>query len=321
MQLDVLGLLSIDTLRFLDGNDYLGGGGLSTAWISSLWNTKTVFYSVNSNKKSSKIIQSNQAVNKSQFRHISLNNVNELLNFEIYQDASEYLYKINDLQLVNNELTHFLSKSNNNKYIKLPAQFFYTAELPSLKFSVNPQGNYSLFDFCRIVNNDGLIFLNKKELLNSSKLSFHDALKYIQKSSHSFVVTLGNKGSVFYERNTDQWWYCPCIQSENCLSTLGCGDAYAGGFLSAYINNFSIYQCLSRATCSAYCATLAPGSVVASWLQPSIYKYFDEFNNYIINFSSAHEVFSFLTSNSTYSIALKLPLNKSMVFDWRYKSS
>lgn len=39
-QINVLGLISIDTLQFENYTSYLGGGAFATAWIASLWSVQ-----------------------------------------------------------------------------------------------------------------------------------------------------------------------------------------------------------------------------------------------------------------------------------------
>ena len=113
MPLDTLGLVSIDTLRFLDGKSYVGGGGLATAWISALWNMDTTLYSINSNVRCNRIIDSNLLKQQCKFRHIPLGMTGKTTSFNIFLEnqTGDYKYIVSNLTSAVDELISFFAQS------------------------------------------------------------------------------------------------------------------------------------------------------------------------------------------------------------------
>lgn len=320
MSLSVMGLVSIDELDFLDGKKYVGGGGLATAWISSLWSVSTTLYSINCNLYCNKIIENNISVNEPFFFHkrnfsehdttqffITLNNYDN----EFVFNASHFPNTVNELEL-------FLSIDKNDKYIKLPASNFYFLKNSNRNFSVNPQGQFDLNKYCSIVNTDGYIFLNKKELLCSSKMTFFSALKMIETIPQSFVITLGRDGAICYQCTQKQWWYCPSIYSYDFITTLGCGDAFAGGFMSAHTKRLPIPQCLVQGTFSAYSVMQSAGNMVTKWFDNQSLEYMKCLYKYVKCFDNSKEVYGYLLNNKGLQIQLDLSFDKKTNYDWMY---
>lgn len=321
MPLDILGLVSIDTLDFLDGKRYVGGGGLATAWISSMWNIDTTLYSINSNTTCNQIIESNLLQKPSHFRHIPLGTADRTTCFNIFQDTkrNEYTYTITQLNSVSDELLLFLARSKHEQYIKLPASNFIQLQNYTGHFSVNPQGKFNLIDYCNILNTSGFIFLNKNELLDCSEMSLLCALEYIESNHQSFVVTLGKKGAICYHSVSKTWWYCPSIFVDKYLSTLGCGDSFAGGFLAAYIKKMSIDQCLVQGTISAYCAMQSPNNMITHWIDDTALQNINEMHKYIKTFTSAVALHKYISDGQDLCIHLSLALDSTLNFCWVYE--
>lgn len=320
MPLDILGLVSIDTLEFFDRKSYVGGGGLATAWIASLWNVDTTLYSINSNKICNKIIESNVSTKQSYFRHVPLGSSTKTTHFNIFQGDSkdDYTYKITQLNSAFDELTSFLSKSEHEQYIKLPALNFYQLQNGNRSFSANPQGNFNLIEYCDTINTSGFIFLNKKELLNCSKMSLLCALEYIESVCQSFVITLGKDGSICYDSVEKMWWHCPSIFTNSYLSTLGCGDSFAGGFLAAYIKKLPISQCLAQGTISASCTMQSPSNMIVQWFDDTSLQHIVELYKYIEFFTSAIELHKYISDRKNSCINLSLSLDPNQKFCWIY---
>lgn len=221
-------------------------------------------------------------------------------------------YKITHLSSSLNELLVFFSKSRFEQYIKLPASNFYSLKNYKGNFSLNPQGKFDLQDYYNKLNTSGFIFLNKKELLNCSKMSILPTLKYIEVHNQSFVITFGKKGSICYYNTAQLWWYCPSIFSDNFLSTLGCGDAFAGGFLSAYVQKLTIPQCLVYGTISAYCTMQSQSNMITRWFDKTSLQYVTEIlYDYIKSFTSASELYKHMTNEENLFINLRLSLDES----------
>ena len=323
MTLDVFGLVSIDTLAFYDNNSYVGGGGLATAWIASLWSLSTTLHSVSCNNKCIDIIENNTYSNKSFFTHIPMyiGNTMTTISIQQYIKETEYQYIINNLVDAETSLKQFLKRDFENKYIKLPASKFRDYNNSYGIVSANPQGHFNLQQFVTDTNINGFVFLNYRELLNCSNMQFSDTLHYIERSEKSFVITLGKFGAICYCCNEKNWWYCPSIVSINCRTALGCGDAFAGGFLSAYIQQFSIDICLARGTVSAYYATKSPSNMVENWFIKKPVQAIERVNTKIRSFESAQDILQYLHNNKEHFSICDgdLSFDESLSFQWKYK--
>lgn len=320
MPLDILGLVSIDTLDFLDRKSYVGGGGLATAWTSSMWNVDTTLYSINCDTTCNQIIENNIAQKTSYFHHVLLGATDKTTCFNIFETKKDdYTYKITQLNSVFDELLLFLDKSKHEQYIKLPASDFFQLRNYTGNFSVNPQGKFNLMDYCNMINTSGFIFLNKNELLTCSEMSLLCVLEYIESNCQSFVITLGKEGAICYHSLTKTWWYCPSIFTNNYLSTLGCGDSFAGGFLAAYVKKLPIDQCLAQGTISAYCAMQSPSNMITQWIDDTPLKYIDEMLKYIKSFTSAVALHKYISSGHDLCITLNVTIDLIQKFCWIYE--
>lgn len=318
--LNVLGLISIDTLTFEGYKSYLGGGALSTAWIASLWQIPTTLYSTAFHKELSDIIARNLLWNTGLFSHIALSTHLPMTTFEISQCNDDYLYKIAHMHDFHNQLEYFLKCANGEQYIKLPATNFSNIEKLLTSASINPQGTFDLIDFTRKIHTDGFIFLNCKELLAASKGDLSTSLKLVQSTGQSFVVTLGARGSICYDATESAWHFCPSILSTQYNSSLGCGDAFAGGFLAAKVKMHAIDDCMLYGTISAYLATYSPSNMVTAWItSPSEDAKFENIKQAIAHFSTFDEVLVFLQSHNSSSSLLNPPPCISNMFDWELK--
>lgn len=321
MPLDILGLVSIDTLDFLGGKRYVGGGGLASAWVSSMWNVETTLYSVNSNTICNRVIESNIVRTPSYFCHIPLGATNKTTHFTISQQTrnDEYAYKISRLDSAFNELLAFLDASKYDQYIKLPASNFFPLRNYVGKFSVNPQGKFCLQDYCNEVTTSGFIFLNKAELLACSRTSLLEALEYIEYICRPFVITLGKEGAICYYSATKTWWYCPSLFCSNFLSTLGCGDSFAGGFLAGFAKKLSIGDCLAQGTLSAYCAMQSPSNMITQWPNDTSLQNIVAIDRYIKVFDSARALYEYISSGQDVCVDLPVEFDLTQHFCWIYE--
>lgn len=321
MQLSVLGLVSIDTLNFEGGQSYVGGGGLATAWVASLWGVNTTLYSINSNSLCNKIIERNLLISARTLTHKDCFNAHETTRFSISQgrQENEFSYNISNLYNSSDELIAFLRIDSNRKYIKLPASNFYLLDNVNRDFSVNPQGHFDLKEFCSFVQPKGFVFLNRQELLDSTHVDFFEALKYLENVSQSFVVTLGKDGAICYHCTERKWWYCPSIYTNNIKSTLGCGDAFAGGFLSAYTQGFSIQQCLAQGVFSAYCATQSASNMITKWFNDTSPNWIRQFYRYMNYFDDIDHLFEFLlVKHHLLPVSFDVVFDNSVNYCWIY---
>lgn len=318
MNLNVLGLVSIDVLEFDEYASYLGGGALSTAWVASLWEVHSTLYSISYEKVYNKVFDRNSAWNNKFFSHITLSESKPMTKFEISKYDEEYRYKIFNLSLSQNELNCFLRKTTDMKYVKLPAANFLDVEARLTTASLNPQGKFNLIDFTEKIHTDGFIFLNYSELLASSKLNLSSSLRYIENLQQSFVITLGRDGAICYYSNEATWYFCPSIQLVQVASTLGCGDAFAGGFLASYAKHYDLSDCMFYGTISAYLVTHSAGNMVEFWLKrTSEENVFIDLKRQIKQFSSAKDIVNFLRSEDSKTISLSMLPDLSRDFNWK----
>ncbi|MEM6687914.1 MAG: carbohydrate kinase family protein [Planctomycetota bacterium] len=68
-------------------------------------------------------------------------------------------------------------------------------------------------------------------------------------SAQVHVVTVGDKGCWYRESNL--WKHHPAVLSEKTIDTTGCGDAFHGGFLHAWVSGESLSACIETATLAA----------------------------------------------------------------------
>lgn len=317
MNVNVFGLVSVDILEFQNHTSYLGGGALATAWIASLWEVPSNLYSISCKNYYNEIIDKNILWNKEFFSHTVLSKNKKMAQFEISEQNGDYAYKIQGIDNTQEELKQFLEMTLKGQYIKLPANNFRNLEKMMTSASINPQGMYNLIDLTQKIHTEGFIFLNNKELLMNSKLYFSSALVYIEKIQQSFVVTLGHKGAVCYSANEKKWYYCPAIRSTQCINTLGCGDAFAGGFLAAVAKKYSIDKCMVFGTISAYLVTCSPSNMITVW--PDTILADNILNKLLMeirHFDNADELIMYLKLNKNEAVTEKMFPDISSKFNW-----
>lgn len=317
MRLNVLGLVSVDTLAFEEYTSYLGGGALATAWIASLWEIPTTLYSVSCKNIYNEVLDRNLSWNAEFFSHIILSKDKPMTAFKISKHSGDYKYEISNLNDSHNQLVQFLTVAVGEQYIKLPATNFINVGKLITVASINPQGAFDLIDFVGKVHTNGFIFLNNKELLAATKRDFLLSLKIVESTQQSFVITLGKHGAICYCADNSKWCFCPSIQSTNCISSLGCGDAFAGGFLAAKVKQYSITDCMFYGTISAYLATYSPCNMVTAWLNTTCEaSKFENIKKGIRYFSTADDLMTFLQSTHDNSVILKMSPYISYKFNW-----
>lgn len=318
MRLNVFGLVSIDTLEFDNRSSYVGGGALATAWVASLWKVPSTLYSISCGKEYEKKIQKNVLWNKDFFSHSTLSSSKKMVRFEISETEGDYTYKIYELEDVKEELKKFLEITGKEQYLKLPASNLIDFANKLTMPSFNPQGRYNLLELTKQIHTDGFIFLNRCELLMNTNLSFVLALKYIEDSRQSYVITLGNHGAICYYANDKAWCFCPIVQSVPLANTLGCGDAFAGGFLAAFMKYSAIAESMILGTISAYLVTYAPSNMITVWLETiSERDIFDKLLSSIKFFDTADKLIEYLHFTHDVCVTWNLSSYLTSKFDWK----
>lgn len=318
MKLNVFGLVSIDTINFQDGISYIGGGALATAWLASLWKVPTVLYSLTCNQECQQRIQDNILFNNNCFGHTTFSTNKEMVRFYISESEQDYSYAIRNFDTAKEELKLFLEMTSKEQYIKLPASHLVDCASLITDASYNPQGRYDLFELTKKITTSGFVFLNRNELLNGMKLDFQCALKAIERTKQSYVITLGINGAICYYAVESKWYCCPIIKSEKLSNTLGCGDAFAGGFLAAYTKYSSITQGMIIGTVSAYLATYSPSNMITVWL-PTISES-DIITKLLYSvkvFETSDGVIQYMKSDKFKSVKWDLESYFSEDFDWK----
>lgn len=95
-------------------------------------------------------------------------------------------------------------------------------------------------DLMFIINGAKGIISNQYEASLLGKI-LHMPMKQIVNLTSFFVITLGEKGCVYYKENIHK--KIPAIPDLKIKDVTGCGDAFRSGFLHAYVNNKSLEDC------------------------------------------------------------------------------
>jgi len=66
--------------------------------------------------------------------------------------------------------------------------------------------------------------------------------KIAEYGSTVVCVKVGARGVLTYDRNKDECWHLPAYQDSKIVDVTGCGDTFAGGFLSDYLDSRDAYQ-------------------------------------------------------------------------------
>lgn len=326
-KINVIGLVSLDKTYFDEKKTYLGGGAFATAWITSLFNINTDLYSISCHNEYNNIIKNNLRWNANLFSHFSFSSNKPMTVFEISSNGIDYFYKIQNLRTAANELTEFLITRQVNdiiKYIKLPYSDIVANSVFLSDESMNPQGKFDLIDFSSKVHTNGYIFLNKNELLNScSGLDFFSALEYIESIRQSFIITLGIDGAICFDNDSNNWYYSPSIFSDEYVCSLGCGDAFAGGFLSGKFYDKTIPECMMIGTLSGYLLSLSPSNMPTKWFTPeaNIDNFYRSFINEVKCFKHVEYLKSFLNTNKSKQYLLRDNFDVALSFDWEIRLS
>jgi len=114
----------------------------------------------------------------------------------------------------------------------------------------------------RITTGSHIIFANEEEALAfTGKENPREALDNISKLAEIAIVKLGEKGSLI--KRGDEIIEIPVVPIETLVNTNGAGDAYAAGFLSAYVSGKSLKEAGEQASEFAARACTSEGARVS----------------------------------------------------------
>ena len=86
-----------------------------------------------------------------------------------------------------------------------------------------------------------IIFANEHEIKSLYQLDLKTSINNIKKNVDVGAVTLGSKGSIVFEKETE--YHIDPIFAEQLIDTTGAGDLFASGFLFGFINKHSTEKC------------------------------------------------------------------------------
>lgn len=97
-------------------------------------------------------------------------------------------------------------------------------------------------DFLYLINKYvDIIFANEHEIKSLYQLDLKTSINNIKKNVDVGAVTLGSKGSIVFEKETE--YHIDPISVEQLIDTTGAGDLFASGFLFGIINKHSMEKC------------------------------------------------------------------------------
>ncbi|MGN7299913.1 sugar kinase [Ferdinandcohnia sp. SAFN-114] len=165
---------------------------------------------------------------------------------EIFQDAELFHFT---------GITPALSPESKNAIF----QAITLAKRQGLKISFDPNMRYKLWSeeeaketFLQLVCLSDIVLpgLDEGELITGETDPDKIAAKMLDLGPSCVVLKLGAEGAVSYTRSNEghiSKIYEEGIKVERVIDSVGAGDGFAAGFLSAYLENLELRECLKRA--------------------------------------------------------------------------
>ncbi|WP_431063846.1 carbohydrate kinase family protein [Methanobacterium sp.] len=122
-----------------------------------------------------------------------------------------------------------------------------------LSFSPGPiLSSFGLHKLEKILKRTDILFLNKKEMTILTGMQMDEGAQILIDIGVSrVIVTSGEKGATLYTRN--EVIYSPAKKVKS-IDTTGAGDAFAAGFIAAYIKEKELKECMEFANnVASYC--------------------------------------------------------------------
>ncbi len=258
MRSGVVGFCEYDTLEYMGNSRFIGGGAFSTAIHIALCGVHVSFFTYCGLDFPKKIVHARL---KSIEQYFSFNDIPRkctAVQITIKKEVQDHSWLIANPGAWNNvKLSDFddIPRKCNAVYMKLP--YYIAAALSEylikdslLNIAINPQGDY-LFEQLKGLAAD-LLFFSEREICNVAKRTLSTVLQILPTLEKDVVVTVGNRGAVLYSRLDSLYYYVPPFDV-HVVDTLGCGDAFVGGFISSRMKGGSVKDQLAT---GILCATL-----------------------------------------------------------------
>ena len=256
MKIGVIGFCELDTLVYLKNSQVFGGGALSTAIHAASYGVHVSFYTYCGTNFPTSVMRNKL---KSINHYLTINDISKecsAVQILIKKENHDHTWSLLDLGGWKNlELTDF--KDINSRlctgYIKLPYTIAcnlsnYVARNNIPFIAINPQGTY-LFEQLKVLKAD-LLFFSEKEICNAAKNKLPVVLQVLPELEKDIVVTIGSCGAIFYSQSTEKYYYVPSFDVD-VVDTLGCGDAFAGGFIAFQAKGKKVTDQLAAGVLSA----------------------------------------------------------------------
>ena len=129
-------------------------------------------------------------------------------------------------------------------------------------------------DIAGVLEHTDVLFLNRTEALQLTRArNTRRALKILASQVPCAVIKLGPKGAVA-ARNGEFAW-APGFKV-NVLDTTGAGDSFASGFISAYLNNNPLEECIRIGNACGALSTLEAGGTAGQPDTETLRQFLDD---------------------------------------------
>lgn len=255
MRIGVIGFCELDTLVYLKNAQVFGGGALSTAIHAASYGVHVSLYTYCGTDFPTSVLRNKlNPIN----HNLTINDLSKecsAVQILINKESHDHTWSILNLGGWKKvKLIDF--KDIDNRfcigYMKLPhiiacnLSDYVARNVPFI--AVNPQGAY-LFEQLKALKAD-LLFFSEKEICNAAKNRLPAVLQILPELKKDIVVTIGGYGAIFYSQQTKKYYYVPSIDVD-IVDTLGCGDAFAGGFIAFQAKGKKITDQLAAGILSA----------------------------------------------------------------------
>ena len=258
MRVGVIGFCEYDTLKYMGNSRFIGSGALSTAIHIALYGVYVSFFTYCGLDFPKSMIYAKLKPVRQYFSFNDIPRECTAVQVTIKKENHDHTWSIVNPGAWNNvKLSDFedIAEKCNTVYIKLPYHIAsdlstYIAKDDALNIAINPQGVY-FFKHLKGLAAD-LLFFSEREICSAAKKTLSGVLQILPTLEKDVVITIGNRGAVLYNRSDSAYYYVPPFDVD-VVDTLGCGDAFAGGFIASQMKGEKTKDQLAA---GILCATL-----------------------------------------------------------------